>query len=104
MHLVKVDPLNRDRKAPNSQQIAFDPGLMSHSEVHVFLRCQRRCFSNIFSAVDCLSLLLHPSFWLLSSSLLIVMCSVTPSFLLFLLVSVSFLLCFPFFFICSLLC
>lgn len=45
----------------------------------MFLRRQRRCFSNIFSAVDCLSLLLHPSFWLLSSPLLIVMCSVTPS-------------------------
>lgn len=48
------------RKAHNHRQIAFDPGVMSHSEVTMFSRCQGRFFCNLFSAVDCLSFLLHP--------------------------------------------
>lgn len=98
------------RKAHNHRQIAFDPGVMSHSEVTMFSRCQGRFFCNLFSAVDCLSFLLHPPsppFWLLSSSLLLMLCvvwlPVAPSFLPLLFISVCLSHC-VFFFICSFLC
>lgn len=99
------------RKAHNHRQIAFDPGVMSHSEVTMFSRCQGRFFCNLFSAVDCLSFLLHPPppppiLAVVFIPVINVVCGVTPSRSFLpsssLHFCVSFSLCF--FFICSFLC
>lgn len=57
---------------------------MSHSEVTMFSRCQGRFFCNLFSAVDCLSFLLHPPslppiLAVVFIPVINVVCGVTPS-------------------------